>query len=227
MKKALVFGGSGAVGGAVLRELHRHDVKAVFTYLHSEERARELAQLGHEAVRLDLEDADAVRRFCEALPPQDIFIHCAAKSRMRPLSEITDEDWRSAMAVGGTAPFVAVRALAPRMTSGQIVFVGALDRGQSLPLPVHYAASQGLLSAMVMALAKELGPRGICVNLVALGLLDGGMGRAVDPKLREQYQSFSGLRRVGSPDEAARAIVWLALENTFMTGKVLPVNGGL
>ncbi len=232
---ALVFGGTGAVGGAVLRGLARAHIPTVFTYLHSEELAKSLSQeLGQRAVRVDLEKPEQVRGLSEELAnaetPPSIFIHCAAVSRQLKLGEITDGDWQSTLAINGQAPFVACQALAPAMAArkeGHIVIVGALDRTQSLPLPVHYAASQGLVSAMVMALAKELGPSGICVNLVALGLLDSGLSREISPKMREDYKTFSALRRIGTPEEAARAILWLALENTFMTGKVLPANGGI
>lgn len=110
---------------------------------------------------------------------------------------------------------------------GSIVLVGALDRTQSLPAPVPFAASQGMLAAMTMALAKELGPSGILVNMVALGILEEGLARALSPQVRADFLSFSALRRAGTPREAARAILWLALENTYMSGKVMPVNGGI
>jgi NAD(P)-dependent dehydrogenase (short-subunit alcohol dehydrogenase family) len=107
------------------------------------------------------------------------------------------------------------------------VLVGAIDRTQSIPLPIHFAASQGALSAMTMTLGRELGPQGIRVNMVALGLLDAGLSSEISPKLVADYQSYSALRRVGRPEEAARAILWLALENTYMNGEVLSVNGGI
>jgi 3-oxoacyl-[acyl-carrier protein] reductase len=84
-----------------------------------------------------------------------------------------------------------------------------------------------MLSAMTMALAKELGPSGIRVNMVALGILDSGLSRELNPKLVADYKTFSALRRLGTPAEAAKAILWLALENTYMNGKVLSVNGGI
>jgi 3-oxoacyl-[acyl-carrier protein] reductase len=84
-----------------------------------------------------------------------------------------------------------------------------------------------MLSGMTMALGKELGPRGVRINMVALGLLEGGLSRQIAPALVADYKTFSALRRLGQPDEAARVILWLALENTYVNGKVLSVNGGL
>jgi 3-oxoacyl-[acyl-carrier protein] reductase len=65
------------------------------------------------------------------------------------------------------------------------------------------------------------------VNLVALGPLSGGISSGLVARRRKDFETFSSLRRVGTPDEAARAICWLALENTFIQGKVIPVNGGI
>jgi 3-oxoacyl-[acyl-carrier protein] reductase len=232
--QALVFGGTGAVGSAVLRGLAQAGIPTVFTYHRSEEKAQALAA-GHSqrAIRIDLADADAIRSLVRDLERDgavpEVFIHCAAVSRYLPLEEISEGDWREAHLVNGYSAFVACQELAPRMAGkdAHIVLVGAIDRVQSISLPVHFAASQGMLPAMTMTLAKELGPRGIRVNMVALGLLDDGLSRGISPKLVADFKAFSALRRLGKPEEAARAILWLALENTYMNGEVLPVNGGL
>lgn len=226
---ALVLGGTGAVGGAVLDALARRGVSATFTYLRSEERARQLAAQGHQAARVDLADAGAVLAMLAALPAvPSVFIHCAAHSALSPLGEVTLEAWQRAVAVNGQSAFLCCQWLAQRMApGGAMVLVGALDRGQSLPLPVPYAATQGMLSALVMALAHEVGPKGLLVNLVALGVLSDGLARSLDPRRRGDYERFSALRRIGTPDEAARVITWLALENRYINGRVIPVNGGV
>ena len=78
-----------------------------------------------------------------------------------------------------------------------------------------------------MAVAHEVGPRDIRVNLVALGPLEGGISEGLSARRRKDYQTFSALRRPGTPDEAAKVIAWLALENGFIQGKVISVNGGI
>lgn len=236
--KALVFGGTGAVGSAVVRGLARAGVPTVFTYHRSIDKACALAaEHSQRAVGVDLADSDAVRHLIADLDRDgapNIFVHCAATSGALELDSISDDAWHTVQLVNVQSAFVACQELGPRMAKhqgggggGHMVLVGAIDRGQSIPLPVHFAASQGALSAMTMALGKQLGPRGICVNMVALGLLEGGLSREISPKLVADYTTFSALRRLGTPEEAARAILWLALENTYMNGEVLPVNGGL
>ena len=225
MRRALVFGGTGAVGREVLRELARAGVAATFTYLKSADLARTLAsEYSSRALRVDLADEAAVCELVRGLDqPPTIFVHAAAILG-------SAETFGAVQAVNVTAAFAAARELAPRMAGaggGEMIFLGALERVQSLPLPAAFAASQGALSAMAMAFAKELGPRRIRVNMIAVGLLEEGLSRGLDPKLIEDYKSFSALRRIGKAAEVAAVVTWLALENTYLSGKTLPVNGGI
>jgi 3-oxoacyl-[acyl-carrier protein] reductase len=179
-------------------------------------------EFGQRAVALDLADEAAVRLFAQGLEEAPrVVVHAAAT---------LSDDSRTALAVNAQSACAAVQELAPRMAEaggGDVVFLGALDRTQSLPLPVAFAASQGALAAMTMALAKELGPGGIRVNMIAVGLLEEGLSGRLDPKLLEDYKTFSALRRAGKAIEIARAVEWLACENTYMSGRVMPVNGGI
>ena len=227
-KRALVLGGTGAVGGAVLRELARRGVHAAFAYNRSEDKARMLAaEYGHAAFRVDLADPAATRTALDALDTPDLVIHCAAVSGTLELAAIDVADWQHAMAVNVQSAYQTCQWIAARGARCDVVLVGGLDRAQSLPLPIHYAASQGALSALVMALGHELGPRDIRVNLVALGVLNAGLSERLAARRRKDYETFSALRRAGTPDEAAKLIVWLALDNTFIQGKVISANGGI
>jgi 3-oxoacyl-[acyl-carrier protein] reductase len=233
--RALLFGGTGAVGSAVLRGLREAGVTTVFTWHRSRERAAALAaELDTQSLAVDLGDAAATRAALRALGDEgfrpDLFIHCAGVTRPAPLAEISDEDWRVANEVNCHSALIALQELAPAMTAageGHVVLVGALDRAQSLPMPIAFAASQGGLGALTMAAAKELGKGGIRVNLVALGPLEGGLSAQMDAALVKDYTTFSALRRLGQPAEAARVILWLALENTYVSGKTVAVNGGI
>lgn len=233
--RALVFGGTGTLGAEVLKGLARANIPTAFTWHQSRERAHALAsELSMRPMQVDLSDAVATRGALRALREEgfapNLFIHCAGLNASASLDTITDELWQKTMAVNCQSAFIACQELAPTMAQageGHFVLVGALDRTQSAPSPVHFAASQGALSALAMAVAKEQGPKGVRINVVALGLLEGGLSREVGAKLVADYKGFSALRRLGRPDEAARAILWLALENTYMNGKVMPVNGGI
>jgi 3-oxoacyl-[acyl-carrier protein] reductase len=228
VRRAFVFGGTGAVGGAVLRELARRGVAATFTYHRSEAAAHALAaELGHAAVRVDLADAAATTAVLDAHPPVEIVIHAAGVTAGVTLPEIDAASWQHVMAVNAQSAFLACRWVAARARRCDVVLVGGLDRAQSLPLPAHFAASQGALSALAMAVAHEVGRHDIRVNVVALGPLDGGLSQRLAARRRKDYATFSALRRVGTPAEAAKVIAWLALDNTFIQGKVIAVNGGI
>jgi 3-oxoacyl-[acyl-carrier protein] reductase len=233
MKRALVLGGTGSVGSAVVRALVERGLGVRFTFHTNEARARELvAATGAESVRVDLTDRAAYDTFLRGVSddPPAVAVHCVGASRAASLEDLGDADWDRAVELHARSAFALCRALVPAMGArggGDIVLVGALAPGQTLPLPVHLAASQGMLGALAMSVAKEAGARGVRVNLVALGILDEGMSRAISVERLNDYKSFSALRRVGTAAEAARVIAWLALENAFMTGRTVTCNGGV
>lgn len=235
MRTALVTGGSGALGSEVVRALAAADTRVAFTYRRSREKADSIAkETGATAHAVDLCDRAATRALVASLAKDgiepDVFVHCAGISRPATLADTDDATFDEVTHVSARAAWVLAQALAPVMTKGKrgdIVLPGALDRTQSAAMPVHFAAANGALAATAMALAKELGPSGVRANFVAFGPLEGGISRDLDPKLLADFRSFSALRRLGTPAEAARFLAWLALENTFVTGKSIPVNGGL
>lgn len=222
--RALVIGGSGAVGSEVVRLLRAsgHDVR--FTYHRSLPVADALeSETGAVAEPLDLADPAALGSMFQRLEkPPGLVVQCAAPA--------LSTGWDLTQRVIGATAFTLCEKLGPRMADnggGSLTFTGGLSPGQSLPLPLPYAAAQGLLGSLVMAAAKVLGPRRVRVNLVALGPLDRGLSRGLPPERLDAYRRFSALGRLGTPAEAARAIVWLATRGHYINGRVLPANGGI
>jgi NAD(P)-dependent dehydrogenase (short-subunit alcohol dehydrogenase family) len=220
-RRALVLGGSGAIGSAVVRGLVARDVATTFTW---HEHSHEIA--GAAAVRADLTKAAELRALF-AGEPFDILVHCAAVHRPGALADLTTEDFDAAVALSGRSAFVAMQELARARRPAHVVFVGALERAQSLPLPAPFAAAQGMLSALAMSFAKELGPQGILVNVVAGGLTNEGVAKGVSAKNLAHYTKLSSLHRLATPDEIAAPVLFLALDNAYMTGKTLAANGGI
>jgi len=243
-KTCLVFGGSGALGGVVCRTLAEQGARVAFTYHRGERAAAELTEIlpGSVALRADLGvnggSAGAVRDAAAALGGLDAFVQCAglalpvecAGTKSHHLmAQIDESGWDEILDLNAKSTFFAVRALASAMAEkgGNIVLTGSVDGVKPVPSPVHYAASKGALRAMAQAMAKELGPQGIRVNMVAPGLMEGGISRDLPDDLRAEYVKHCGMKRVGRLEEIASVIAYLALENTYVTGQTVLVDGGL
>ena len=224
--KAMVLGGTGVIGSAVVRGLRARGVGTTFTWHSNEAKAKEL---GGESMRVDLTDPRAVAPLFSTT--FDILVHCAAVHPLAPFSELKAPDFDAPVALAGRATFLAVQAFSKRLIAekkpGHVVLVGALERAQSLPLSAPFAAAQGMLGPLAMSFAKELGPHGILVNLVAGGLVGDGVSRVLAPADIENYKKLSALHRLGTAEEIAAPILFLALENRYMTGKTLAANGGI
>ena len=224
--KAMVLGGTGVIGSAVVRGLRARGVETTFTWHSNEAKAKEL---GGESVRVDLTDPIAVAPLFSTT--FDVLVHCAAVHPLASFADLSAADFDGAVALAGRATFLAVQAFSKRLIGekkpGSVVLVGALERAQSLPLSAPFAAAQGMLGPLAMSFAKELGPHGILVNLVAGGLVGDGVSRVLAPADIENYKKLSALHRLGTADEIAAPILFLALENRYMTGKTLAANGGI
>lgn len=232
-RRALILGGSGAVGRQVVARLTQEGVEAHFTWNNNREAATTLErEHGAKGVQVNLRVKGAGGDVVTALKAQgvepDLMIACAGIAGPADLEATSVDALEEAVRVNGLAPLEAAIALGQQLDGeGDIVFVSALYGAQSVAIPPAFAASQGMLAPAAMSLAKVLGSKGVRVNVVALGLLDEGLSTSLDPALGEAFEKHSALRRKGTAAEVARTIVGLALHNSYLSGKVLPVNGGL
>lgn len=228
----LVLGGTGALGQALLRELMRVGAQASFSWCNNASAAQALTQeTGFANYQADLLQADAIATLFATMAQDsrlpNVVIHCAGIAPTTALADITAASWDALHAIHGRAALQCAQQMRRYQLRGALVLVAALDGLLPVPAPAHYAASQAALGGLTLALAKELGPHGILVNLALIGVLDGGISHGLQPHLRESYRKYAALGRTGTCVEAARALRWLALENTYMNGAQLPVTGGL
>ncbi|MBD5085315.1 MAG: SDR family oxidoreductase [Clostridiales bacterium] len=240
MKYALITGGSRGIGAAAARLFARKGWGVAVGYDKSEARAQELAQelsrmgVPAMAVRADVADEGQVCRMVDIVLEKfcqlDILVCCAGISHGGLISQIDGEHWRRLFAVNVDGVHHCCRSVLPHMLgrkSGSIVTVSSMWGQVGASCEAAYSATKGAVIAYTKALAKELGPSNIRVNCVAPGVIDTDMNANLTRSDMAALADETPLGRIGTPEEAAAAIAFLASdEASFITGQVLAPNGG-
>ena len=240
-KNAVVTGGSRGVGRATALLLAQAGASVGIGYRSREaeahETVRELKALGvhawAEAGDLAVtEDAERLfQRADEEFDGLDIFVGNAGiwPPDDIPISEMSDEHWKTTMGANLDSVFYTTRAAARRIRDdGRIVLVSSTAAQRGEAFHVDYAASKGALISMVKGLCVELGPRGITVNSVAPGWIDTEMAQsAMSEGRRETIAAGIPIRRIPPAEDIAGPIVFLCSHLArHITGEILNVNGG-
>ncbi len=240
---ALVTGAARRVGLAIARELARAGCDLILTYRRSASEARaasdELHALGAR-VRLepvDLDDPEATEslgaRLAADLASLDVLVHNAAVYDPTPVRTLEAREVLHQFRVNALAPLLLSRHLAPRLAESRRPGGGAIVAMadmHALGRPrigfSAYAMSKAALVEMVRSLARELAPH-VRVNAVAPGVVAfPEHGAESDEAAQREYLRRVPLARAGTPEDAARAVRWLALEATYVTGEVIRLDGG-
>ncbi len=238
-KVALVTGASRGIGRAIAMRLG--DQGATVIAAARGEGAggvvRELTASGRraEAVELDVTDTAAVGKLPAEIAARhgrlDIVVSNAGIARDQLVMRMKRDDWDGVLATNLTATFVlAQAALRPmlRQQGGRIIAVSSVVGQTGNAGQANYAASKAGLIGFAKALAREVASRRITVNAVAPGLIDTDMTRAMSGKAQGDWAARVPAGRLGSPDEVAWAVCFLASdEAAYITGHVLAVNGGM
>ena len=225
----LITGGSRGIGAAAVRLFRARGDSVWFLYEKRHEQAQALSrETGAAAICCDVANAEQVQAAFSQLPALDALICNAGIAHYGLISEITPDEWRRIFAVNVDGIFHCVRAALPgmlRKQQGAIVTVSSMWGQVGASCEAAYSATKGAILALTKALAQELGPSGIRVNAVAPGVIQTDMCAHVDPSVMEGLRQQTPIERLGTPEDIARAMVYLA-DAAFITGQVLPVNGG-
>lgn len=237
-RAALVTGGSRGIGAATALRLAEAGADVAITYVQDEEGARavvaKIEGTGRRgvALRCDAADADtaagAVHGAADALGRLDVLVNNAGIGVLGPIATLSDTEVERVLAVNVRAVFLACRAAADRLADGgRIISVGtALSRYTGGPGSTLYTMSKSALAGLTRPLARELGPRGITVNLIQPGPVDTDLNPAGGP-FAEGQRAATALGRFGTADEVASLVAYLAsADAAFITGTEVVVDGG-
>ena len=231
----LITGGSRGIGASCVRAFCSRGDRVVFLYQKSKEQAEALAkETGAMVLCADISDSvqvsAAVSKAEEIMGGIDVLVNNAGIAQIKLFTELTDEDWRRMIDTNLGGAFYVTRAVAKGMIArhfGRIINIGSMWGKVGASCEVHYSASKAGLRGMTMALAKELGPSNITVNCIEPGVIETEMNASLDDETRAALCEETPLCRLGTAEEVAHAVCFLASEEaSFITGQILGVDGG-
>ncbi|HEY9274179.1 3-oxoacyl-ACP reductase family protein [Achromobacter sp.] len=237
-KVALVTGGTRGIGAAIVRRFAERGADVAFTYARSDQAAtdyvHELGKTGAKvlAIKADSRDPAAVRSAVEQTAGElgrlDILVNSAGVFPYGPVEDATLEEIDDTLAIHARAVFVASQAALAYMGSGgRIISIGSCF-AQRVPYGgvTLYAMSKSALIGFTKGLAREVGSRGITVNIVDPGSTDTDMNPADGPTVSAELELMA-VKRYAKPEEIAAAVGYLAgAESQFITGASLAIDGG-
>jgi 3-oxoacyl-[acyl-carrier protein] reductase len=237
-KVALVTGGSRGMGAAIAERLAREGANVALTYVTAGDKGRaaiaKIESAGRRGLAIAADNADpaavraAVERTVAEFGRLDILINNAGIFVAKPLDALTLEDFDRTVAVNIRAAFIASQAAAGQMSAGaRIISIGS-NLAERVPGPglSLYSLSKAALVGLTKGMARDLGPRGITVNIVHPGSTDTDMNPA-DGEHADAQLSLMAIPHFGKPRDIASLVAWLASdESQFVTGAAFTIDGG-
>jgi 3-oxoacyl-[acyl-carrier protein] reductase/pteridine reductase len=239
-KSALVTGGARRIGRAIALALAQAGADLAITYLNSraeaEQTVREIETLGCRAIAIqcDVRSEISVRQAVAAASTEfgklNILVNNAAVFDSAPLEQISLAQWNTAFETNTRGPFLVAREAIPhlRAASGRIVNIGSLGGIHAWATHAHYCSSKAALHMLTQAMAKAFAPQ-VSVNCVAPGWIQFDRNEpGEDPgDDARRFAAGTPMKRNGTADEVAQAVLFFATGPSFVTGQILSVDGGL
>jgi len=230
---ACIVGAGGGIGAAIVRRF-AVDGWSLILMDRGDTAAGIARETGGTAIALDLAAADTIAAaFAQArgrAPRLDALVLAAGIVDNHKLATLAPARWDEVIAVNLTGPFLCLHeARTWHADGGRVVTLGSLaGRTGGVLTGTAYAASKGGIESLTKSVAQELAPRGITVNCVAPGIVDTPMLAAHPPERRAGMASAVPLKRMAAPAEIAATVAFLCSADAgYITGTVVPVNGGL
>jgi 3-oxoacyl-[acyl-carrier protein] reductase len=238
---ALVTGGSRGIGRGIVKAFAQEGAKVAFVYKGSQAAADSLVQevtaAGGviKAYQGDVTNADEAQKIVEAVEkdfgPIYVLVNNAGIIRDGLFVRMEPADWNAVISTNLNGTFNFCRAVAfpmARQRKGRIINISSIAADHTNQGQTNYAASKGAINSFTRALATELAGRGVTVNAIAPGFIETDMSEAVRNKAGDIITKMIPMKRLGQPDDIAKAAVFLASsDSSYITGQVLKIDGGL
>jgi len=244
MKKqiALITGGTGGIGTAICKELAGNGVIVVANYFPADKVQAEnwLAEMRKDfpqsyIVGADVTDysscGEMIKYVKDGIGNIDILVNCAGITRDKTLKSMTPEQWNSVINTNLNSAYNVTQQLVQGMMErgfGRIINISSVNGQKGQFGQANYSAAKAGLHGFTMAVAQETASKGVTVNTVSPGYIETAMTRELPEQVLQSIVNSVPLKRMGSVQEVAYAVAWLAEQkNAYITGANIPVNGGL
>ena len=229
MSTIVITGGSRGIGAAAVERFSARGDRVFFLYEKNHRAAAAMSEkTGATAICCDVADGAQVRKAFAQIGAVDVVICNAGICHYGLMSSMAESDWDRLFDVNVKGIYHCVNAAMPgflHRQRGCVITVSSMWGQVGASCEAAYSATKGAVIALTKALAKELGPSGIRVNCVAPGVILTDMCANVDPEILEEMAQEAPVGRNGTPMDVAKAMEYF-VDAEFVTGQVLPVNGG-
>jgi NAD(P)-dependent dehydrogenase (short-subunit alcohol dehydrogenase family) len=238
-KVAIVTGGSAGIGLAIAGKFVQQGIITYLVGRNTEKLNTAVRELGPNArgIAFDINSLDEIPGLVEQTIAKegqiDILVNNAGINQKKPLAEVTNDDFQRILTTNVTSVFALTREVSKHMAQrgqGSIIMISSMASQYGIPKVISYTASKAAVEGMTRALAVELSPLGIRVNCIAPGFIATAMSSAAlnnDPERKQKVLSRTPMGKLGQPEDVGNLAYYLASdESAFMTGTVIPVDGG-
>lgn len=238
-KKAIVTGGSRGIGKAIVEKLASEGADVAFLYVSNESAAMETLQEASKSgskvkyYQCDVSVLEEVSKTVKAILGDfgdiDILVNNAGVIKDKVVYSMTEQEYDAVLDTNLKGAFNMIKACYYTFIhnrKGKIINISSVTGIGGNAGQANYAAAKAGMIGLTKAVAKELGPRNVCCNAVAPGVINTSMIEGLD--LDEKYKETISLRRIGTPEEVANVVLFFASEESnYVTGQVIKVDGNL
>ena len=238
---ALITGGTGGIGTAICKELSRQGCTVIACYFPPEQEEAEAWQQKHREqghdfaiVPVDVSDYESARTMVESVEQLygriDILVNAAGITRDKTLKRMTPDQWKAVINTNLDSAFNITQPVVNGMIErgfGRIINIASVNGQKGQFGQANYSAAKAGLHGFTMAVAQETASRGVTVNTISPGYVETAMTLAMRDDVRDAIISTIPMKRMGSPEEIANAVAFLASDlSRFVTGHTIPADGG-